>query len=147
MAASVLLVFSCKKNDNNVSENPKNSWVLNGTVYTATDISRSSPSGATVISATQLRNTSTNSVYFRFIKVPTTTDSVRVGGRSPQMVITTSTSAGGISYTTETVDSTRKALVTVTKNKLTITVPEIWMKNISNIQDSVRFYCFDIMEP
>ena len=147
MAASVLLVFSCKKNDNNGSGSPTNTWVLNGTAYTATEVSRSSPSGATIISASQLRNTSTNSVYFRFVSVPAKTDSIRIGGSSPQLIITTASSAGGISYTTETVDSVRKALVTVTKNKLTITVPEIWMKNISNIQDSVKFYCFDIKEP
>lgn len=148
LSASLLLAASCKKDDdkNSGSSASNNSWKLNGQTYTATQVARAKQNGLDYLNATAIVDgKAASSVGFVFDTAPTASGNVRVGDGDNQLLIVTTVSNNTTAYS---VEGTTKvdASVTVNGGKLTITVPEVWLKNANNLNDSVTFSCNAIAE-
>lgn len=143
-ATVALLTASCKKDDDNGGSS-SNTWTVNGTNYTATNVVRQSQSGFTLLSATATSGSTSNSVGFIFSSTPTANGKVRIGADNGVDIVTASGSTAN--YSTYD-DSKVDASVTVNSGKISITVPDVWLyKGSGSSRDSVKFSCSNIIEP
>lgn len=146
---------SCKKNDNAnaVSSDGPNTWTLNGKTYTGNTVSRfdygldgvlylAASEATDIVSAGQTGN----NVGFVFQVLSDTGVKVRVGSGKDRMVIAIGSHGLNSDLDYMSGSSNVEAIVAVNNKKVIVTVPEIWVYNSLNRNDSVRFSANAIAE-
>jgi len=140
---AVLGTVSCKKDD----KKKTNSWTFNGTEYGVA--SAYNTAGSLVVA--DMSGTSctfdfegTESPKAGSYKVVATT--VGVGAKAGEVVVyATKAGTGGTGYMS-TNANTQSATVTVNGSKISVSVPEITLKNMSGGSDEVKFSASEITQ-
>lgn len=122
-AAVGLFFTACKKADDNLPTTT-NTWKVGANTRTAT--------GVNVTSNTLVATDGTNSITVTFGgTLPTSDDKFKIVGGSPETgEVTISVTEGSLNaYQTTGLDN-KEADVSVTSNKVSIKVPDVWAKNL-----------------
>ena len=140
VACFLLIIASCKKHD----FQPHNFWRINGVTHEVASIYYIFPSPYVEMVFVRDGDSTTrsSSVAFDFDKLPTTSGDYEIGPyvKQGQMQILATSYFGGDDYGiySSTGNDHIKAHVTVKDGKITIDVPEVWVRNTKGT-DSVKF--------
>lgn len=140
IACLLLIIASCKKHDCQ----PQNFWRINGVTHEVASIYHIIPGPNVEMVFVRDGDSATrnSNVDFDFDKLPTTSGDYEIGPyvSQGQMQILATSYFGGDDYGiySSTGNDHTKAHVTVNSGKITIDVPEVWVRNTRGT-DSVKF--------
>ena len=142
-AAVLAVVFTgCKKDDDNGGGTATNQWKIAGTTYTAVSNGVNSLLGTLIGAGMNGSTGSSFSIGFNGLTTPTTGGTYKIVSADnldadDEISVSASVGSGTGTAYQSTGNDNMTAAVTVNGGKVSVTVPEIWAKNMDG-NDSVK---------